>query len=225
MTFQAFLIEAQRLREAYQHQINILIGLETEFITPLDLTRTSALILDHPEIDYLVGSVHHVNGTPIDLDRPTWLQAVQNAERSEMGSTTNPSPSGRPISAQSHFDALGSRQDSNPDLNLLRPFLLAYFDAQYKVITTDQPEVIGHIDLCLLYTPDISLSSSELGEVWEKVERNVRYVVDYGGLFEANAAAIRKGWTTSYPSPDVMKVKLDPIESCSPQSLTTFFLS
>ena len=50
------------------------------------------------------------------------------------------------------------------------------------------------------------LRSDELEGVWDKVERNIRYAIGYGALFEANAAAIRKGWTTSYPSREVLRV-------------------
>lgn len=93
-----------------------------------------------------------------------------------------------------------------PSLTELRPFLLAYLDAQYDLLKTHQPEVIGHFDLCLLWTPGVVLRSDELEEVWDKVERNIRYAIGYGALFEANAAAIRKGWTTSYPSREILRV-------------------
>ena len=88
----------------------------------------------------------------------------------------------------------------------LRNFLLGYFEAQYTLLKSHQPEVIGHFDLCLLWTPSISLRSREWKDVWTLVERNVKYVIDYGGLFEANSAALRKGWNTSYPSEDVLNV-------------------
>lgn len=88
----------------------------------------------------------------------------------------------------------------------LRPFLLDYFDAQYQLITTHRPEVIGHFDLCLLWTPDLRLDGPEMTGVWEKVKRNIKAVVEYGGLFEANAAALRKGWDTSYPSRAILQV-------------------
>jgi histidinol-phosphatase (PHP family) len=90
----------------------------------------------------------------------------------------------------------------------IKAFLHAFFDAQFDMLRTHQPEVVGHIDLCLLWTPDISLRSADMGEVWEKVIRNVEYAITYGGLFEANAAAIRKGWKTSYPNPDILQVSL-----------------
>jgi histidinol-phosphatase (PHP family) len=38
------------------------------------------------------------------------------------------------------------------------------------------------------------------------IERNIRYAVDYGALFEINTAALRKGWPSPYPAEDVVEV-------------------
>lgn len=35
-------------------------------------------------------------------------------------------------------------------------------------------------------------------------------MINYGGLFEANGAALRKGWETSYPSREVLEVSPSP---------------
>lgn len=85
-------------------------------------------------------------------------------------------------------------------------FLLAYLDAQYEMLQYHQPEVIGHFDLCLLWVPDLDLTSLKMEAVRESIKRNVEYGIGYGALFEANAAAIRKGWKTSYPNPYILKV-------------------
>ena len=206
IAYKAFLNEATRLRETYACRIALLIGIEMEDISPLDLIETTRLIANYPEIDYAVGSVHHVNGVSIDFDRPTWLRAVRTVFLGEVGTTMTPGLSGRPVLVDSDPDDPHLRPEHAPSLAELRPFLLAYFDAQYEVLRAHQPEVIGHIDLCLLWTPNVSLRDHELKGVWEKVERNVKYAVGYGGFFEANGAALRKGWETSYPNRDVLEV-------------------
>ncbi|CDW93965.1 hypothetical protein, partial [Sporisorium scitamineum] len=71
-----------------------------------------------------------------------------------------------------------------------------YLDDQLEVITRLKPEVIGHFDLFRLFTPQLEL---QVPRIWAKVQRNVRFAVEYGALFECNAAAFRKGWNTSYP--------------------------
>jgi len=197
----AFLDEAIRLRGIYSDRISLLIGLETDYITPLDLAQTTQLLDRRKEIDYVVGSVHHVNGVSIDFDRPTWVRAVRTVVSGSEASTMDVSPTSQRISLPGVPDS-----EALPSTADIRTFLLAYFDAQYDMLQTHQPEVVGHIDLCLLWTPDISLRGEGMEGVWEKVLRNVEYAISYGGLFEANAAAIRKGWKTSYPNPDILQV-------------------
>jgi histidinol-phosphatase (PHP family) len=196
-----FLDEAIRLRSIYSDRISLLIGLETDYITPIDLDGTARLLERRPDIDYVVGSVHHVNGVSIDFDRPTWVRAVRTVVEGSTSSTMTVSPSSGTVSLPPVIDA-----DVAPPMQDSRQFLSAYFDAQYDMLQAHQPEVVGHFDLCLLWTPHVSLKDDRLLGVWEKVVRNVEYVVGYGGLFEANAAAIRKGWKTSYPNPDVLQV-------------------
>ena len=197
----SFLEEAVRLRDLYADRVSLLIGLETDYITDIDLDRTSQLLDRHTNIDYIVGSVHHVNGVSIDFDRPTWVRAVRTVVDGQYSSTMQVSPVSGKVSLPSVDDA-----ETLPSIEDIRVFLLAYFDAQYEMLQRHRPEVVGHIDLCLLWIPEQSLRSERMEAVWEKVVRNVKFVVSYGGLFEANAAAIRKGWKGSYPNPGILQV-------------------
>ena len=167
--------EAHRLKDLYANDITLLVGLETEYISELDLENLHKLLQQcKPQIEYLVGSLHHVNGIPIDFDMQTYQKALNS------------------------FPAGNDRNDN------LETFLCAYFDAQYEILRRFHPEVIGHIDLCRLYQPTLALET--FPEAWSKLERNIHYAVDYGALFELNAAALRKGWPTSYPGEDVVRV-------------------
>ena len=82
--------------------------------------------------------------------------------------------------------------------------MLAYFEAQYELIQRFKPEVIGHFDLCRLYDPNLRFADFRV--VWKMIERNIRFAVDYGALFEINTAALRKGWSSPYPAKDVVEV-------------------
>ncbi|VDC04312.1 unnamed protein product [Peniophora sp. CBMAI 1063] len=178
--FGAFIGEAQRLKKAYASNIRILVGLETEHITVKDLDGLSEVLSRYgDQIDMVVGSVHHVNGLPIDFDKQTYETCI-----SSIDSVTG--------------DAPGLEQ-----ANLGR-YLELYFDAQFEVLKRFHPEVVGHVDLCRLYTPTLDLRRFE--RAWEKLTRNVIYAVGYGALFEANAAALRKGWTASYPGHGVLEL-------------------
>ncbi len=179
--FDAFLDEAHRLKAYYSDKINLLVGLETEYITPSDLDKLAELLPSAgSRIEYLVGSVHHVNTIPIDFDRETFNKSLE----------TFSSPS-----ASDHH-----RMDA---------FLCSYFDAQYELMQRFRPEIIGHFDLCRLYNP--ALRFADYPTVLDKINRNIQFAVAYGALFELNAAAFRKGWDDAYPGEDVVKVKFEHI--------------
>lgn len=127
--FDDFLVEAYRLKLLYASQIQLLVGLETDYITPIDLDQLRDLLDRHRgRVDYLVGSVHHVNGIPIDFDLPTFQKAVESID-----------------CTPEHTTKEGG-------------FLSAYFDAQYELLQRFHPEIVGHFDLCRLYNPDLQLS-------------------------------------------------------------------
>lgn len=175
MQFDHYLDEAHRLKATYASQISILVGLETEFVTQLDLDRLEDLLKRRGDrIEYLVGSVHHVNGIPIDFDQPTFQKALDH--------------SGGTLDAH-------QRQGK---------FLCSYFDAQFEVLNRFHPEIVGHFDLCRLY--DAVLHFTDYPDAWKLMERNIIFAIEYGALFELNAAAFRKGWDTAYPAADVVEV-------------------
>jgi len=184
--FISFLDEAKRLKAHYASQITLLVGLETEFITPRDLEELECILEQYQPhvIEYIVGSVHHVHGIPIDFDEATYRRSVTS------------------------FGGGGTRDSTEGDRGQLEAFLLAYFDAQYELLQRFKPEIVGHLDLCRLYTPDLKFTDFQ--EVWKRIERNVEYAIAYGALFEVNAAAFRKKWKTAYPGPDVAQVGFFP---------------
>ncbi|KAF8693882.1 ABC transporter, partial [Rhizoctonia solani] len=180
-TFDDFVAEAHRLKELYAERITLLVGLETDYITNNDLDQLEELLRRHEDrIEYVIGSVHHCNGIPIDFDKPTFERAVASFADS--------------------YESIAEIQESTPNHTQIA-FLNSYLDAQFRLMERISPEVIGHFDLCRLYTPNLSLDP-----VWEKVVRNVRYAVEYGAAFELNAAAFRKGWSGAYPGRDIVKL-------------------
>ncbi|KAF9516116.1 hypothetical protein BS47DRAFT_703763 [Hydnum rufescens UP504] len=183
-TFDQFINEAGRLQTFHSQnsQISLLVGVETEYITPLDLSGLQTILAKYGDaIDYVVGSIHHVNEIPIDFDLQNFNCALAS------------------------FSALTTTSDivSPPTVAIegLEDLILSYLDAQYTVLTTIHPEIIGHFDLFRLYYP--SLNVDTLPSVWDKVRRNVTYAIEYGALFELNAAAFRKGWDSAYPGREI----------------------
>lgn len=75
-----------------------------------------------------------------------------------------------------------------------------YFDSQFDMLDFLKPKVVGHFDLIRLLSSspnkDIKTMSTE---IWEKIERNLKLVVEQGGLLEVNSAGLRKGLNEPYP--------------------------
>lgn len=81
-----------------------------------------------------------------------------------------------------------------------------YFDAQFNMVRALRPVVVGHFDLVKLLSADREGGFRRWPGVWERVERNLRVVVAYGGLVEVNAAGLRKGLREPYPGAEICRV-------------------
>ncbi|KAI9469470.1 hypothetical protein LPJ78_000280 [Coemansia sp. RSA 989] len=83
--FNSYVEEARRLRAQYADQIHILIGAETEYITGTTIAELKQLRSQYG-LDFLVGSLHHVNGMPMDFSPDLYEQIVEHChgDRSEM---------------------------------------------------------------------------------------------------------------------------------------------
>ena len=81
-----------------------------------------------------------------------------------------------------------------------------YFDEQYDLLVQVRPLVIGHFDVIRLWAPDKMVRLRQWPSVWAKVTRNIDTVIQYGGLFELNSAAFRKGFEEAYPTSEIAKV-------------------
>ena len=69
-----FFAEAERLREKYIGQIEILVGFEGDWIRDESFTLMQERLRKH-RVDLFIGSVHHVHTIPIDYDRAMYEQA------------------------------------------------------------------------------------------------------------------------------------------------------
>jgi len=82
-----------------------------------------------------------------------------------------------------------------------------YFDEQYELLSQVKPLVIGHFDVIRLWAPDKMVRLSQWPSVWAKIIRNIDLVVEYGGFFEFNSAAFRKGFPEAYPTSEIATVR------------------
>ncbi|KAF9191120.1 histidinolphosphatase [Haplosporangium sp. Z 11] len=211
--YDQFLQEAQRLQLKYTDKICLLIGLETEFFDThsIDLVRrlrepqrkclattagatTKEIVL--PQVQYIVGSLHHIHGIPLDFSQELYLHALD-------------------VVGQGSWETL----------------FREYFNAQFEMLQGLQPEVVGHLDLVRIFFSSIKgchhrHSSGDKHEhehkqeqrqdqnqnqnqltqkLWALIKRNVDYVIAYGGLFELNSRAWKKGLADAYPQRDILE--------------------
>lgn len=212
-TFQAYLVEARRCAVAFAADkhwpVKVLVGAELENVdgrTAECLEFVESILKDDAQqwiVEYVVGSVHHVHGIPIDFDKPMFERTLVH-----MLSTTE---------GRLHSEVLLLHDSDRRRAHLL--LMLAYLDAQYALLQHFKPEVIGHFDLCRLFQPDTPMTLAGksavqsnlhdlLRQVGAMVKRNVAFAAAYGALFEINSASMRKGWQTPYPGEDVLDVSL-----------------
>ncbi|BGP24874.1 histidinol-phosphatase [Rhodotorula toruloides] len=104
------------------------------------------------------------------------------------------------------FDGCLASQSGGSEHDRLSCLFATYFDNQLKLMKRLAPEVIGHFDLCRLYYPHTIFRA--FPEIWSRIERNIDFAIGYGALFEVNASAFRKGWSTAYPGVEVFDLIL-----------------
>ncbi|KAF9290964.1 histidinolphosphatase [Mortierella alpina] len=215
-----FLQEAHRLQRQYASQICLLIGFETEYFDaqsiplvqrlrqarsiPAATTTTTTTTISSgaggsntvavplPQVQYIVGSLHHVHNIPLDFSQELYLKALD-------------------VVGQGSWQTL----------------FREYFNTQFEMLQGLEPEVVGHLDLVRIFFGAIKghqhghghghADEQELEqgneangnrlteELWTLVKRNVDFVIAYGGLFELNSRAWKKGLADAYPQRDILE--------------------
>jgi histidinol-phosphatase (PHP family) len=214
--FEEYLVEARQCASSWNGKLNVLVGAELENIddecieylqdvldghTSSGQSRTKdGSIAGRGRIDYVIGSLHHVDSIPIDFDKETFERALDSFRQD-------------------------GDHEGQTDEQVLRErahlrLILRYLKEQEQLIHHFQPEVVGHFDLCRLFEPDTPMTMiaskgiidpvclTLLQQVDAAVHSNIELVCSYNGLFEVNSASLRKGWKTPYPGEDVLDVIL-----------------
>jgi len=83
-----------------------------------------------------------------------------------------------------------------------------YFDSQYSMLRAIRPPVVGHFDLIRLLSDEREEGFKRWDGVWKRIQRNLEYVVWYGGVLELNSSALRKGMSEPYPCLEICEAFL-----------------
>ncbi|KAF9393226.1 histidinolphosphatase [Podila verticillata] len=193
LLFDDYLTEAARLKEKYKDQIEIVIGFETEYFGHESITYIQNLrqpqrkrftptgaSMGHfdtalPTVQYIVGSLHHLRGIPIDFSKELYLKAFEDVGKGSWETLFE-------VYFDEQFQLIqGVQPEVIGHFDLIRLF----FDAIQQV---GDNQVRGELS----------------GKLWDLVHRNIGSVVGYGGLFELNSRSWKKGMLDAYPSRDII---------------------
>lgn len=183
--FKVYVQKARELQERYASQIEVLVGFESEWIgrSNHDGAYVEALLKEY-QFDLFVGSVHHVHGIPIDYDAAMYEEARAAAAKRWAGKN-------------------GKEEEMNSEEMLFAD----YFDAQAEMLEALRPPVVAHFDLVALYSQEPEGSLKRWGDhIWQKVQRNLKLIKQYGGCLEISSARLRKGKKEPYPGTEVCQV-------------------
>ncbi|KAI8143530.1 Polymerase/histidinol phosphatase-like protein [Fennellomyces sp. T-0311] len=153
-------------------------------------------------IEKYQGQIELLVGTEIEFIRPQYadyVNALRNKVDYVVGSLHHVGTVPIDFSPELYKQAL----DQHGDITSL---FAAYFDEQYEMLRQVRPEVVGHFDLVRIFASAEQQQTVSQPEIWDKIVRNVDFVIEYGGLFEINSRAWKKGLRDAYPCRDIIKL-------------------
>lgn len=173
--FDDYVAEALRLRKSEMikaSDVVVLVGFEGEWIQADECGAQWRYLQEKYDnvFDFFVGSVHHVAGEPIDLDRTRYENARDKCGGTEAGIF------------EAYYDAQYKM------LNALKPRVVGHFDLIR--LMSDQPNI----------NLNQGTHGGKRGLIWRKIIRNLELVKSYGGVLECNSSGLRKGLKEPYPA-------------------------
>lgn len=90
-----------------------------------------------------------------------------------------------------------------------------YFDQQYQLLETLEPEVVGHFDLIRMHDTDYR-QRLETPKIKERIRRNLDKIKGLGSILDFNLRAFEKGGSEPYVSRSILEMALDLGVPCVP---------
>ncbi|SMN19251.1 similar to Saccharomyces cerevisiae YFR025C HIS2 Histidinolphosphatase, catalyzes the eighth step in histidine biosynthesis [Maudiozyma saulgeensis] len=193
MNFTKFLTHAQRIKDSHKNKYpNIIIGTEIEACNTTHIQYAKQKILEYQDqVKFCVGSVHHINGIPIDFDQDNWYKALLSFPNKNLKKMLI-----------SYFESQYEM------LQILQPKVVGHFDL-FKLFWPDSLRVNIDTGECTESSSenDIIVTPMAYLNIWDDIKqlviRNLKYINSYGGAIEINTSALRKGLKEPYPSSNI----------------------
>lgn len=105
--WEGYLREASEIRRRYEGRIDVLVGVEADYLPGRE--DAYAALLDDPRLDYVIGSVHYVDGLHV-YDRSRWQRTddVEGLDRRYAELVRAAAATGR-YDVMAHVDAMKAR--------------------------------------------------------------------------------------------------------------------
>ncbi|SCU98045.1 LAFA_0G15104g1_1 [Lachancea sp. 'fantastica'] len=184
--FGKFLVHASEVK-ARDLPTKIIIGVEVEGCDTAHIAYAKELMDKNAGVlQFCVGSLHHVNGIPIDFDQTEWNRALAYSDNNLRSLVRD------------YFE------QQYKLICELKPLVLGHFDlfrlfcSKNTFVDCETGQVVSES------SPNaVSAASVSFTNKWDDIkvlaERNLRAVASYGGLIEINTSGLRKKLEDPYP--------------------------
>ncbi|CCK69317.1 histidinol-phosphatase KNAG_0C02050 [Huiozyma naganishii CBS 8797] len=184
--WEKFVEHARRIQLQHKDDpLKIIVGAESESCDTEQIEYCKSLQERYSHtVKFFVGSVHHVNGIPIDFDSSNWNRALESCGNNLLQLIT------RYYETQYEM------------LQLLKPKIVGHFDL-YKLHLPEDLKVDTESGQVTTAPAGRHVKDNEIFDLWPSLEqlvlRNLQFISDYGGILEVNTSALRKGLQEPYP--------------------------
>ncbi|SCV04955.1 LANO_0G15126g1_1 [Lachancea nothofagi CBS 11611] len=191
--FRRFLVHASEIK-ARELPTKCIIGMEVEGCDSNHISYAKKLMEKNKHVlQFCVGSVHHVNGIPIDFDQAEWNRALEF-----VGNNLK-------TLIKDYFELQYKL------IKEMKPLVVGHFDlfrlycSKEVFIDIETGQRVDQKFKNAICAADISFA-----DVWDDVRalavRNLEAIASYGGLIEINTSGLRKKLRDPYPHRDFAKL-------------------
>ncbi|CUS21000.1 LAQU0S02e03444g1_1 [Lachancea quebecensis] len=186
MKFRGFLKHASEIKKR-DYSTKFIIGTEVEGCDTRHIAYAKELMGQNSEVlQFCIGSMHHVNGIPIDFNQEEWLKALEVAGNNLKQLVID------------YFEQQFIM------ISELKPLVVGHFDlfrlycSKDVFIDTNSGQRVEHTHPAALCAAEASFI-----DLWPEVKslalRNIKFIASYGGLIEINTSGLRKKLRDPYP--------------------------
>lgn len=187
--FEKFLKHASQIKQR-GYATKFIIGVEVEGCDADHIAYAKSLMEENKNVlQFCVGSIHHINGIPIDFDQAEWNRAL---------TFTNDNLKSL---------ALDYFEQQYKLITEMKPLVVGHFDL-FRLFCSKDLFIDPASGLRVEPNTPGAVCAAEVSfpELWAEVRasaiRNLEFIASYGGILEINTSGLRKGLRDPYPSRD-----------------------